>query len=524
VPERLIPARYVRRFLLALVATGLGISATATVGFAATYKMYTCNVPGIPTPATSASPWTWTLDGRYTQPFDNCLAGGGFGVGFPPGLQTMSPSTSASLVLRRPATGPKAAIGIVRYRTWLVANLAGSGAPAFISDGGAFSPPGGANTDGDPWTSPQLDISNEAVYVQLYCSTGAPADCSFASTKPLIARGIEVELFETVLPKGTIGGGTLLTGAVASGKQTLSYSASDLESGVARVEALLGSTVAGTEDFATNPTTCPHRAFSACASDQSGSIAVDTALVPDGAYALGIRITDAAGNQTTVRGSTLAIRNAGAPVAPMSASAGAHLNATFRASGRRTYTAAFGRVVAVGGRLTDRQGAPIPNADVQVHERQTRTGARLVQAPSLRTDASGHFLYRLPRRTTSRTIQLSYQAGGAVSASQSLTLKVRSAARIRVSLRGVMVRYGGVVKTTPLPGGGKTVLMQGRAPGTAWQTFAIRRTDRFGRFAGRYRLRVRRPGVRLQFRLKVPAEAGYPYAAGASPVLKRTVR
>lgn len=521
-PERRVSAERIKHRFVATLATGLTVFATASTASAATYKMYTCNVPGISTPVTSASPWTWTLDGRYTQPFDSCIAGGGFGIALPQGLQVMSPGTSASLVLRRPATGPKAAIGITRYRTWLVANLGGSGAPAFISDGGAFSPPGGANTDADPWASPHLGISNGVVYVQLYCSTGAPADCSFASAKPLIARGIEVELYESVSPTGTIATGSLPTGAVARGRQTMTYTASDLESGIARVEVMLGSTVAGTEDFAASASTCPHRGFNACNGDQSGSISVDTAVVPDGVHSTGLRITDAAGNQTTVRGSTLEVRNAGPPRPTVGARTPVRLTASFVANGRRTHTVAFGRVVTVGGRLTDHLGAPIANAEVHVHQRRQR--ARLVDAASVRTDAGGRFVYRLPRRTTSRTLQFSYRPDGAAAASQSVTLRVRSAATLRVSLRGITVRYNGVVNTTPIPRNGKTVLMQGRASGTAWQTFAIRRTDRVGRFAGRYRLRVRRPGVRLQFRLKVPAQAEYPYVTGASAVVTRTVR
>jgi len=166
--------------LVTTVAILVAWLAVASNASAAVYKMYTCNVPGIDRPAAGAEPWTWILDGLHTQPFDSCVDGGGFGISFQPGRQVMRLGTSAALHLRRPDNGPKAAIGIVGYRTWLVARLAGSGAPAFISDGGAFAPPGGANADRDPWVSPRFAATNPAIFVQLYCSTGAAADCSFA--------------------------------------------------------------------------------------------------------------------------------------------------------------------------------------------------------------------------------------------------------------------------------------------------------------------------------------------------------
>ena len=79
------------------------------------------------------------------------------------------------------------------------------------------------------------------------------------------------------------------------------------------------------------------------------------------------------------------------------------------------------------------------------------------------------------------------------------------------TLHGTLVRFSGRVLSRPLPAAGKRVILQGKAPGYEWAPFATMRTDRRGRFAGSYRLSVRRPGVRLQIRVRVPAERGYPY-------------
>jgi hypothetical protein len=75
-----------------------------------------------------------------------------------------------------------------------------------------------------------------------------------------------------------------------------------------------------------------------------------------------------------------------------------------------------------------------------------------------------------------------------------------------------LVRFSGRVLSRPLPVRGKTVKLQGKAPGYAWsKPFAALRTDRRGRFAGSYRLHARRPGVKIQIRVVVPTERGYPY-------------
>ena len=46
-----------------------------------------------------------------------------------------------------------------------------------------------------------------------------------------------------------------------------------------------------------------------------------------------------------------------------------------------------------------------------------------------------------------------------------------------------------------MPRGGKLVIVQGRAKGGSWQTFASRRAGKSGAFKGRYRLKVRAPAA-----------------------------
>lgn len=487
---------------------------------AGTYKMYACNVPGHPTVVPTVGPWAWELDGLNTISFDECAAGGTFGIRLNAGQSFMRPTTSASLVLRRPAEGPFSRIGIVRYRTWLIAQLSGAGAPAFISDGGAFSPPGGAHSDSSPWVSPLFTQTNPAVAIQLYCSSGAPGHCLLSSATPLQARGVEVDLYEEAPPTATIVGGSILSGEAQSGTETISYSATDPESGVARVEALVGGAVVGRHDLEADPAWCHHTGFSACIRVRNSDMTVDMSQAPSGRHILSLRVTDAAGNRTVLTGPTVNVRLQKAP-------GEVQLAASFAKSGRRVQTSSFGQKVVVRARLTDRQGRGVSGAAILVSERVALPGARVSRTQYIRTLGDGSVVHTVGPRSSSRTIALRYEGlfqERRVVAAQSLRLRVRASARLRVSLRGTLVRYRGRVTTTPVPRKGKVVYIQGRAKGGVWQTFAKRRTTRAGRFNGTYRLRVHRPGIRLEFRVRIPEEREYAFVTGVGNVVAKTVR
>lgn len=522
-----------RRAHLALVMTcALGLQAllVPSPAQAGTYKMYSCNVPGHAVPLPSIAPWRANLDGLNTRLFNGCLVGGGFGIALEPTQRAMHPGSTAGLVLERPAVGPKAAIGIVGYRTWLTAELAGSGAPAFISDGGAFAPPGGRTPDDAPWMSAPLGPSNNVIYVQLYCSTGATSDCIFDSATPLTARGIEVDLYESVLPSGTFDGGTLLSGDLQRGRRSVLFTASDDESGVARIELLLDSAVVASESLETDATTCPHTDLSACMNRSSGSLKVDTSELADGEYTAALRITDAAGNRRLIRypDSIVIAKSSGSSTSTTSPSSAdgqsERLSAQFAANSRSAYTASFGQSVRIRGRLSDSRGRPVANARIVSTEKFDSSSRTLVR--ETKTGSTGRYSFRVSGRGPSRRIEINYPSGSqspSEKTSQALRLRVRAASTFHVSLRGIRVSYSGRVLGAPIPRGGKQVFIQGRARGGAWQRFAARWSDASGRFFGTYRLRVRRPGVRLQFRAELPRQTGYPYTPHIGKPVTKTV-
>lgn len=513
--------------LVGLTSAALLFS-SASRADAGVYKMYSCNVPGRETPVPSTAPWTATLDGLNTLSFDNCASGGAFGIGLNQAQRFMRPGTSAGLALTLPTTGPKASIGVVRYRTWVTGELAGSGAPAFVSDGGALSPPGGSMV----WDSPTLANVTNAIYVQLYCSTGGGgAPCSFQSAWPLQVAGIETDLFEDVAPSGSFEGGTLLSGSAQSGIRTLRFNATDLESGIARVELLLGGTLVATRDLTDNRTVCAHVGLNACPPRLTDHLSVDTSLVPPGDYVVSLRISDAAGNQRRqIADHRVSIARASSAPAPPSAAPAPpfgtpRLLAAF-ATSRATHVTDYGRSVRIRGRLTDAAGAVMPRARIAVVE---QANARLAKRKTsyVETSGDGRFDFVASGRRPSRVLDLRYfarQGDAAPVASRRLRLFVRAGSTFKVSLRGIRVRYSGRILSGAVPKRGVRVYVQGRAAGGAWRRFAVRATNSKGKFSGRYRLRVRRPGVQLQFRVEIPKQKGYPFARGLGKAHKRTVR
>ena len=208
------------------------------------------------------------------------------------------------------------------------------------------------------------------------------------------------------------------------------------------------------------------------------------------------------------------------------ASASARLTVGWRDARGVMLKVGYGKGAVVEGRLVDEAGRGIGGAAVQVIAVTSLRGARPVSRPDVVTGEDGRFRYAVSRKAPSETIRFAYahERGGRPVAIDELELRVVAAVKLSVKLRGASVSYKGTVVSGPMPRGGKLVILQGRVKGKAWQTFASRRARTGGRFSGKYRLKLRVPGRKLQFRARVVAEGGFPYLAGVSRAVTRTVR
>jgi hypothetical protein len=489
--------------------------------------MRNCDVPGQPN--SPLGPWRTAEMAPNAVMVDACATGGGVGFRFT-GLGHIPHGQGAVLALLRPASGPQSQIRLVKAVLWYAARLAGTGPPLnfsslIIGPGDAFrpgvsnAPPGAENLVLEQVFDP---LENHyKVFVVCGPPAGPPAteDCVPADTMPLQIRGMEVTLSEDVQPIVQPPGGTLLEGGPQSGTRTLTYAASDPQSGLAKVEALLDDTVVASQDLAAR---CFYSEFSVCPTSQDGTLQIDTRAVPNGSHSLALRVQDAAGNQRVVSGaSAIEVANPPGPESVL----GYALTVRFKGTSRSTITVPYGRRVLLRGRLARGSQRGPAGASLDVLERLSRTGAQERAAGSVQLKPDGTFSYVLAANSPSRVIRLAYRpSGGIPTFSSALRLRVRAASTLRASLAGVVIRFSGRVRSGPIPLRGKRLQMEGRAPGSAWKSFASIRTDRAGRFTGRYRLRIRRPGVRLKIRVVVPREDGYPYVTSRSRAVTLTVR
>jgi hypothetical protein len=513
----------------ALVVPALAL-AGAGPAWAGTYVMRSCNVPGYP--SAPMGPWQ-AAPSPGTAAVDTCSTGGSVGMGFP-GVPFMAQHTRAAINLVRPTQGPWSRIGFAGIRLWAVARLDGSGGQlsvqTFRSDsasaghGYALAIPPGAEALPREWdlyapttTAVQLAlVCNDPPDRPVLATRLAGEDCYPADALPFEMRGIEVRLEENAAPAAAIDGGTALASGPQAGERTLQFSATDLESGVEKVEAVIGDTVVASRDLVGR---CPHTGFAACPKSDSGVLTLDTRAVPNGTHRLTLRVTDAAGNAQIVPSTTLLeIANASPAIASAPSSPGApasqgqaRLTARFSTSSRSSIVVPYRRAVRVSGRLSFAAARPPAGSKVAIVARTATAGARDRTIGSVLTRADGTFSYRLAARGPSRSIRFLHVAAGISATSKALHLRVRAASRLTVSLRGTTLSYDGQVVSGPIPRKGKTIQLWGRAPGFAWSKFLTLVTDREGRFAGTYRLRARRPGVRLHIQVRIPQAKGYPY-------------
>lgn len=515
--------------LAAVVATLL-IAEQARAG---TYVIRSCNVPGHAT--APITPWK-ASPAANTAAFDTCAQGGGFGFRFP-GERTMTPYDNANFELTEPN-----GIQLRRIRLWFMYRLARGTGSKLVGLASAFDDQGGRSNSHDMYppgssrlAAPLDDALRDDVRgykVAVWCvgfggNTPPAPSCHPGDAVPLEIRGVEMTLEEGLAPAGSVRGGTLFADGPVSAVRTLDYSASDSGSGLKRIEAIVGGSVLAARDLSAS---CPHADFAACPTSAGGTLAIDTRRVADGTHPVILRLTDAAGNQKSDQIQLIRVRNApgppaaGAPPAD-AAGASAKLTARFARTRRSSRVVGFGRRVRIRGRLTDAAKEGVGGARIEVLQRTRRSRERRVA--TVKTRSNGRFSYRRRMRGPTRTLRVVYRphAGeGVATRSRKLNVRVRAVARLRVSLRGRMLRFRGRVLSRPLPKRGKRVRLQGRAPGFAWSTFAKRRADRRGRFSGRYRLPVRRPGVRIAVRVIVPGERGYRYLSYRGKARKLRVR
>jgi hypothetical protein len=182
-----------------------------------------------------------------------------------------------------------------------------------------------------------------------------------------------------------------------------------------------------------------------------------------------------------------------------------------------------GRSLRLHGRLTNADGQPIDGATVEVSSDSPGDAVGLVPVGQARTDRSGRFTYMV-RATRNKVLRFRYSGSRRIRAAASdFALSVPAASSITATPRrlrnGQTVRLSGRVQTRPLPPAGKLIEVQAYFRGR-FRTFSTTRAGTNGRWRFNYRFGGTRGRVPYRLRVRLPAEGGYPFVTGSSPVAR----
>jgi hypothetical protein len=383
------------------------------------------------------------------------------------------------------------------------------------------------------------------LYVNVACEGNLRSECpkhtdpdGYAAVVYLYAADIVLE--QSAGPTASNAGGELASAPTVSGMSDLTFNASDPGAGVYEatfnVDGKVVQSTVPSEDGGrcrdVGQTTDGLAAFlylQPCPRTESVDVPFDTTALSNGAHHLIVSVIDAASNSAPVLDREIDVDN---PTPPRSAqpngtnaSSQATLAVRWKSTAKPRLTQRWGERETITGRLTAPGGVPIAGASIDLTATPEYTGAKLLTVASPRTGPDGRFAVSLPRGESSRSLTFAYRVhvGDAQPVvARTLTLSVRAGVRLsvapRVSSVGRSIFFKGVLKGTPLPAGGKQLVLEARSPGGAWIEFDVIRTGAKGRFRASYRFKFPGP-ARYQFRVLSKYEADFPFMEAPSNVV-----
>lgn len=372
------------------------------------------------------------------------------------------------------------------------------------------------------------------------CSAGKGDANGYAAAIYLYAADLILE--QAAGPSASNVSGELASASTVQGTSDVAFSAADPGAGVYEaVFSIDGQVVQSTvldenggrcKDVGETTDGLPAFLYvQPCLQSVSADVGFDTTKVSNGVHHLVVSVVDAAGNSAPVLDRTVTVDNPapeGAPGPPngTNASADATLTVGWKGTRGERMTSDYSHTHTVAGQLTTAGGQPISGALINVLDTPDSAGAATTTMASPRTNAEGRFTVYLPAGLSSRTLQFAYrsQLGGALPVvTRTLTLSVHASIQLDVaphtSSVGHSIHFTGLLRGEPMPGGGKSLVLEARSPGGPWLEFDVIRTNPRGRYHASYRFKFPGP-ARYQFRVLSEAEADFPFAGGSSNVVE----
>jgi hypothetical protein len=353
--------------------------------------------------------------------------------------------------------------------------------------------------------------------------------CASSTACPTVPDPNEVWLFKTSeLLQDTSApqfagapSGPLVSGGVLSGVEPVSIGATDQGGGVYQAEIEVDGKVLQAQVLDNTTGTCqqPFTAMVPCPLSASGTVNFNTAQIPDGTHSVRVLVTDPAGN--TAAWGPVTITTVNNPCSPVPTVGGMTMHAAIaqrlhhRTRFSEALTIRYSQRPTIDGSLISSAGMPVPNAPLCVAVQDDYAGAPLQEAASLATNAVGGFSYRLGSGP-SRTVYFIHRVpGGAIVSKVNVNVHVP----VRVRINAARLRNGQVIiwkgkLPGPVPNGLLALVQVWR--GRYWETFRQIGVAQNGSWVGRYRFSFTTGVQHYMFRVLVPHQSLYPYAAGSS--------
>jgi hypothetical protein len=349
-----------------------------------------------------------------------------------------------------------------------------------------------------------------------------PGSCPAGGSVRVVLHRLDAELSDRLDPTlvGTPSGDLLDTERAVAGVRSVAFSAADRGGGVYRATLEVDGAVAATQVVDENGGACrePFTTPVPCRLTASGSIALDTASLPDGVHSVRLLVSDATGTNTVVHGPVrITTRNQAPGCDPAVTAAVTPVTLRFRGTRSRHLTRHRGR----GARVAGTVAGAADGTTVFLIGRAIRAGARDRVVARALTAADGSFRMRVPAGV-SRRLRAGHRVRSTdplLACSRPLQLRTPARARLRARSLAGRVRLSGRLLGGHIPARGKTVELQAFERGR-WRTFESVRANRRGRFVARYRFSASSVGRTFRMRARIRPEATYPFALGHSRVIR----
>ncbi|HEX6689404.1 MAG TPA: hypothetical protein VF085_12190 [Solirubrobacterales bacterium] len=334
-------------------------------------------------------------------------------------------------------------------------------------------------------------------------------------------KQIRIQLTDLAVPKVSIGG-SLLSGEVLRGPQTIDVSGTDEGAGLQSVQLTVNGQSAGGDDLSASCNPLPGSLTSRlvpCPTSFAKTYTLDTATAPfqEGTNSISVCVQDYAQTGTAsaaCESREILVDN----LCPGSPVGGAKtISAAFAGNGSTERTIAFHRQALIHGRLRDSANNPVSGAEVCIQGHTDLPDRPFHLIGTTTTNENGGWSFKL-QHGPSRVLRLAYRFGSE-QISIDLTLHVRARATLHLSKHRTGP-HRRVFFSGEIPGPSclqRVVVVRGSVPG-AKRKFLVRRarTDALCHYRVGYAFSRVPATTRFVFTSVVPEQNGYAYVRGHS--------